>query len=811
MLTHLLTFPRSTIGKKKAVSVAPKQRSSQKTRASPTLGGSRPKSRDRRRQSSKRPGFSSIPTQDDGDDDTDNSGRNSHAAKSKGASARGGRQQGDYGDNEGDYGDDADDQAGTFSRPGQLTEEDVEKMKSKFLEAKKKYSDLKAERRKLLEEKRELEEKVDELEMDKEDLQGEVQDLKEALKDGGGVGGLNLALLNNIGAKKRDGDLRDHLHAGEDAFLDDDDDDVMGGLTGHRTAVKKLFRSFMTYYLKYGPMQADLRYIDARYGGGIAAYFHFYAWLTKNAVIVFTFYMMLIVPHVITYTSSLSSFIDYMPRVIVYSSFDVDYEEAYTICILCWAGINLLSSIYLSMTYTAEDAYKKEMQQARAIKFSRISLNLWDYSVVEPAEVEDLKNAVAGAFRVLRSDEEKAEQRANRSKEEWNKLYLRRTFAMLATLVVIAVGCGCIIVITQSQSGISSWVDSNVSFLGNYSDYVAPASVSLLGAALPKLIILITRFEEWDDPAFRLKMETLRIYFGKITIAATLVLSYLEVMGIQILGFDSGNISRLCQYPCPEDQSGKLLFELSVSEFVVSKVIALVNVFVAFALKRWWNIGLGKPEHTVSTELIALLYWQTLMWVAIPYFPVMTLASVVLLFLSFKWMKWMLVRFVAKPAVEFEAENVRQYFLTFFNVTYMLAVLCVGIFFTNTKCQNSDVTCDDESTSDDRCLETACAGTYGNSSPPSELIKNDLETSLVGSYAYSLVSNAWFLWVCVGVLAIKHSTALQLHDTVRNAFEQRLLAGSQEISSLQRQNTKKEKTIKTLREALQRERSYNGR
>eukprot|EP00735_Rhodelphis_limneticus_P011000 TRINITY_DN4043_c0_g1::TRINITY_DN4043_c0_g1_i1::g.11884::m.11884 TRINITY_DN4043_c0_g1::TRINITY_DN4043_c0_g1_i1::g.11884 ORF type:complete len:791 (+),score=192.32,sp/Q7Z402/TMC7_HUMAN/20.04/3e-11,TMC/PF07810.8/1.5e-08,IncA/PF04156.9/0.00071,IncA/PF04156.9/1.4e+03,IncA/PF04156.9/7.6e+02,Tropomyosin_1/PF12718.2/0.0018,Tropomyosin_1/PF12718.2/7e+03,Tropomyosin_1/PF12718.2/4.4e+03,Phage_GP20/PF06810.6/0.21,Phage_GP20/PF06810.6/12,BRE1/PF08647.6/0.48,BRE1/PF08647.6/6,GAS/PF13851.1/0.038,APG6/PF04111. len=760
-----------------------------------------------------------------------------HAHGQANARANGGGGGGNMGDmspqsvTENDFMDRAGnvDKVAAFSKPGDLTRQDIDKLKERFTEAKEKFTNVKKEKRDLTEENRNLKQKVEDLEFEKEDIQSELEEVRLQLQEREAMpnqlaglmpGVLNLALMGKNNNKRRsvDNDIRAQIQAGEAAALDEDDDDVVGGgvrQTSHQ--LWKVWRVVRNYLKKYGPLQSELRYIDARYGGGIAAYFRFYAWLCGNSAMVALVYLLLLIPH--TFSESMTDLSGILPITWLYSYYDEDNRVLFTVCLVLWMVLNVMSSAYLLSKDAARTSIEKELTGGNAqFKFAPIALNIWDYSVSEAGEVEDLQNAVVAALRMRIAEENAQEQRESRTKEEWRMLYIRRASGIFLTLVFIGSGSYLVIVVMAQQSEMKSWLQGNVSVSSTYTDYVPTIAVSLIGALMPKVVLKASEFERWDDEASRLKLETVRLYLGKIVITGTLVLSYFEIMDFQPFGFSSGAIIRDSSFRCPEDQIGRLLFQLCLSEFVMSKLIALAKVVGARVLFKLGRSASSKEKFIVSEEVIGLLYWQTILWISLPYLPYVAPISVLLMYLSFKFNKLVLVRFLARPAVAASADEARAYFLFFFNLTFTLSVLCMVLFFQHTKCYLKDCgseTCsstEQATFSEIAATLAACAsncfGPYGKTSPSSSIISS-LEDDSVGSSLYSLLSNAWVPWIIVAVLLFRLWVTRRVLSAVRIVSYDRMVSMTREMSALQRQVIKRDRTIKSLKDSLARERAYN--
>lgn len=102
-------------------------------------------------------------------------------------------------------------------------------------------------------------------------------------------------------------------------------------------------------------------------------------------------------------------------------------------------------------------------------------------------------------------------------------------------------------------------------------------------------------------------------------------------------------------YECRAEQVSFGLFTLVLTEFVVSKVVA---VFLPYLYKFWYKITSAdyvKEEFYVAQQMVTLLNFQTLLLMIIPFSPVAVIFGFVFLVINFKYEKWILMNFQRKP------------------------------------------------------------------------------------------------------------------------------------------------------------------
>lgn len=89
-------------------------------------------------------------------------------------------------------------------------------------------------------------------------------------------------------------------------------------------------------------------------------------------------------------------------------------------------------------------------------------------------------------------------------------------------------------------------------------------------------------------------------------------------------------MSELPEFACREDQVGTSFLKLTVTDFVVGIVMTeLVN---------WlWRVFADKSEFSASGETVSLLYFQSLAWVSLLFYPFLAVLMPLIFYIRFKY------------------------------------------------------------------------------------------------------------------------------------------------------------------------------
>lgn len=175
-----------------------------------------------------------------------------------------------------------------------------------------------------------------------------------------------------------------------------------------------------------------------------------------------------------------------------------------------------------------------------------------------------------------------------------------------------------IIMLTTQSSQLQLLLSIKAPILAPYSSSIVPAAVTVINSMLPATISLLTKLEKWDDVGFAIKIMVTRLYLAKVLnvliqmFSFTLLLDpYLltsteTILGVVTLHGDTIRSNVMVDfkpdsYGCRAEQVASGLLTLVVTDFAVSKAMAIVSPFVALVLKvvkssvtRWQQ---SRQEH----------------------------------------------------------------------------------------------------------------------------------------------------------------------------------------------------------------------
>ncbi|CAM9091484.1 unnamed protein product [Chrysoparadoxa australica] len=380
-----------------------------------------------------------------------------------------------------------------------------------------------------------------------------------------------------------------------------------------------------------------------------------------------------------------------VPAFLTYDSFGSGAALTYASMLVLGMGMQVVLTVY---KWVKEDQLKRELdlleEQQASTRFAKSFLISWDNNLRTHAEVEIVQLELGSDANVLLSDLGLADMAAARTLRDRALLASRRFIGTLVYIVLQLAAWSLIIWLTSESQSLGQELQSSfesVEWLSGASEAIAaslvPAAVSVINGIMPVLIMKITNLEKWDREKTVVKMLTVRMYLAKVLNAFIQVLSFMLLANPYLM---SGTYSDLRinveqkfssqLYSCRIQQAGVGLFQLVVTEFVVSKVIALGILNVKHLLAAAKKLPRSKGEFEIAKTMVSLLYFQALVLAAFPFYPAGgTPIAACFMWLSFKFDAAMLIRFKKKPKNPWKAQDAGSFFIKF----YMATVLLLGV------------------------------------------------------------------------------------------------------------------------------------
>jgi hypothetical protein len=254
--------------------------------------------------------------------------------------------------------------------------------------------------------------------------------------------------------------------------------------------------------------------------------------------------------------------------------------------------------------WVAEDKFSKTIEAVeggKQPKYCKALLNSWDFYIISKEQVSDLKKSIGEQIKLAIEEEKLQETLRKRTKKEKYILIGRRFVAFLLYCILQASSWYVIIVLTTQSSNMQRHLAEKIPFLSNYVASIVPAVVTVINSTLPTIISFLTKMEKWDDVGFGIKAMVTRLFLAKILNIliqlfsfALLLDPFLFASKFDFFGFEMQFVSirknvmvefKNFDFQCRAEQVASGLLTLVVTDFLVSKIMAIVPPILKWAQK----------------------------------------------------------------------------------------------------------------------------------------------------------------------------------------------------------------------------------
>ena len=336
-------------------------------------------------------------------------------------------------------------------------------------------------------------------------------------------------------------------------------------------------------------------------------------------------------------------------------------------------------------SYTIDYFEKKEAQgedPKKMVQYRMVldALNPWSFAVDDSGDNDDQKAMLANRFKSLLNEIERIEIMDSRTDDEWKWLYLRRAAGFSINFILICGQWLAIIILTVMSTNIQAATGG-----GTVGALVVPLCISAINAALPMATSLITTFEQWDAHSTHLRIESARLFVSRMLNAFLLAFSYSQLLtGKIIYDKTQAEADTLKWGNCFEDQIGSTVMELVLADFLIPKLVTIGVCVGKNWFDRWKNdlpICSGKFQRQpfdLASELIQLMYTQTLLWMLMPYYSFFVLFAAFQHWISFHYYKIVLVSYFEKPVGIDVGQMASQVSIMYLMTLFFCTFLYVG-------------------------------------------------------------------------------------------------------------------------------------
>ncbi len=287
--------------------------------------------------------------------------------------------------------------------------------------------------------------------------------------------------------------------------------------------------------------------IEARFGGGVAAYFTIFRWQSIFSLTASIIILLVHIPHLIQVfrarkkeygkISKAFSWSDLtgIPFFLQFQSYTNILFTAMSLAMILFFCLTLMYQVIQETRVQSEHVIKsKDMEKKQ---FSKLLLNCWDHSQVDYSSVRDQRFTIAQSLRLLLDQDKRREEVSKRPSSQKILLIVRKILSNIFLVFTFIVAIGSIVTIRQFDSFIQkslgskidiskwpSWIPFKQLIKDNVASVIISISIVIINYLTPTISSFVTKFERWDEPKTALRLLVVRYFI--LRIAMTYVLMY---------------------------------------------------------------------------------------------------------------------------------------------------------------------------------------------------------------------------------------------------------------------------------------------
>ena len=446
---------------------------------------------------------------------------------------------------------------------------------------------------------------------------------------------------------------------------EDDEGLGLGSLEGRGVSyLSFLIAKIMKYIYKLLPLQHDLVLISSRFGSSVASYYFFFRWIIVVFGVIFGATLLVFLSNKASYQLMVKLGNSQKPSILL---FDSIVSNPYSslggdlIQVGFWTcSLSLLLMALFKLVFEHKVALQLTSISAETdhIKFGKVFLGAWDHSITSEEEVENLKLTNEATMALMLEEHRIVKTIESRTRWEILCLFTWRSLGMVVYLILQIIAWGVIFILATSNK---------------YAAY-SSVGITLVNSIMPVFIKIITNAEKWDSAGTAINLQLTRMFFAKMI---NVMIQFIKLALLMDSSLESvfPFFTIPTQDSCPINDAILTLGQLILAEFFVGKMIKLGMVMGKQIVAKIRGVGRKKEEFDMAKSMVSLLYFVALSLGLLPLQPMIACPIFLLLILSFKFEKFILLSLSSKPQRPWKSDKAALIFVQFF------LVVVIGIFF----------------------------------------------------------------------------------------------------------------------------------
>ncbi|XP_049323755.1 transmembrane channel-like protein 5 isoform X2 [Astyanax mexicanus] len=383
--------------------------------------------------------------------------------------------------------------------------------------------------------------------------------------------------------------------------------------------------------------QNTLKEIGGRFGTSVVSYFYFLKWLLKfNIVSLFINFCFITIPQIVHFPNithpigfrglELLTGVGYFNQTMFfYGGYDgsvIETQPSYNMQLAYFFTIAAyLMLCGISLIYSMASSFQKNFVLTAGPTNGGAwrLLCSWDFSVVNEKAIQNHKNNLG--IQLKESLSERLQGKAVVSVSARLQQLSLQLLAWLLSLGLALGSCAAIYFLQLNQKQLVPSVSGSGDVEAEAATLLVPVVVSLINLIIPLLYSVINKMEQYNNPRTDVYIIILRNVLLKMSILGILCYYWLNEVPSTV--------------DCWESFVGQSVYRLVVVDFIFCLLGSFFGEFLRNVIGTKCIRSLGVPEFDIATNVLNLIYAQTLAWIGIYFVPLLPVIQVIKLFIIF--------------------------------------------------------------------------------------------------------------------------------------------------------------------------------
>nr|XP_033816965.1 transmembrane channel-like protein 4 [Geotrypetes seraphini] len=348
------------------------------------------------------------------------------------------------------------------------------------------------------------------------------------------------------------------------------------------------------------------------------------------------------------------------------NSFSYNIPLAYLITTLFYFLLSLVWTVIRSVNRFKQSLVNEDSSLSN---YSQKVFVGWDFCISEEHSVRLRQNSLRYELKMDLEEEALKRRQAARTKLQRARVYILRAIVHLLVLALLLAAFYAIYVATgYSQQLISQDLVSNNFFLGLLVQYLPSIVITAATTILPIFFNVFSRLEKYSL-TWEIKLTLIRCVF--LRLASLVILLYSLWTQITCNGQKDEPDCKTCgynkTYPCWETRLGQEMYKLAIFDFLTVLIVILLVDFPRKMIVQHCSCKLiqlwGQQEFQVPSNVLDLIYGQTVCWIGTFFCPLLPLLNTVKYFIIFYLKKMTLLKNCCPAKRTFRASSSNFFFL----------------------------------------------------------------------------------------------------------------------------------------------------